>query len=382
MKSGKISFKLRHALFPAGYYGSNAIYQGYISLFYTQLGFTRMQLGMISAATAVSALMVQPLWGRLGDRSGSRRNLLALLCLLSAASLPLALLNGAFAFQMAAAMLFYAFFCALLPLGDAILLETDGAAFGAYRLCGGASFALMGALFGAARAGLGAGGVVWASGAALLLTALAARQLPTAPGRQQRKKACMRPLLQNRELVALLLFALPLQMTMGFFYTFYAPHFQSLRGGTDALLGLSYLISAACEAPYLLLSRRIYRRFGAQIPMAVAAALLGARWWLLSGAQHAGVALASQILHGGGFIVITVSMAYWIAEHVPEDLRTSGQGLLNMVTFGGARIAGNLLGGWWGQRLGLRSAFSAGALVCLAALVAFLPFLLRRRARA
>ena len=58
----------RWALFPVGYYGANAVYQGYISLYYTQLGFRSDRLGCISAATALAAIAAQPLWGTLGDR--------------------------------------------------------------------------------------------------------------------------------------------------------------------------------------------------------------------------------------------------------------------------------------------------------------------------
>ncbi len=378
MYTGKKRIHPRHVLFPIGYYGTNAVYQGFMSLYYTHLGFTSVQLGGINAATAVSALVVQPLWGLLGDRTSSRKRLLFVLCLLGAMSLPLALLHPGFGVQLISAMIFYAFFCALLPLGDAILLEADGSTFGAYRLCGGASFALSGALFGAMQAKLGPASVPWTGAALLLLTACASLGLPNSPGKQKNKKTGMGTLLKNRQLVIMLSFMLPVQMTMGFFYTFYAPHFRSLQGGTSSLLGLSYLISAACEAPYLLLSGRIYRRFGAKLPMVAAAMLLALRWWMLSLAQSAHLALLSQILHGGGFIVMTVSMAYWIAEHVPEELKTSGQGMLNMVTFGAARIAGNLLGGWLGQRLGLSGTFLAGALVCLLSAAAFLPCALRR----
>lgn len=373
MRRSKGRFVLPHALFPAGYYGANAVYQGYMSLFYTNLGFQSAQLGGINAATALAALVAQPLWGMMGDRARSRRALLGALCLLSAAALPLALLDGRFWYQLAAAMLFYAFFCALLPLGDAILLEASGGAFGAYRLAGGASFALSGALFGALLGRLGPEGAVWAAAGLLLLTALAARALPDAPGRQGRERISMAALLKNRMLMRMLLFLLPVQMTMGFFYTFYAPHFRELPGGTDALLGLGYFLSAVSEAPYLLLSGRVYRRFGAEKPMCAAALVLALRWLILGLAPSAGAALASQLLHGGGFIVMTVSMAYWISENVPEELRASGQGLLNMVSFGAARIAGNLLGGLLAQAAGRGGAFFAGAGVCAVALCAFAP---------
>ena len=341
-----------------------------MSLYYTGLGFGSAQLGAVSAATAMAAMVAQPAWGMLGDRAKSRRRLLCGLCLAAAGTLPLALLRPGFAAQVLAAMLFYAFFCALLPLGDAILLETSGGAFGAYRLAGGASFALSGAAFGAALPRVGPAGAVWAAAGLLALAAVTALLLPDSPGRQRRGRATMARLLRDRELVRLLLFLLPVQATMGFFYTFYAPHFQAL-GGSEAMLGLGYLLASASEAPYLLLSGRIYRRFGAARPMCVAAGALAARWLMLGFAPSAGVALASQLLHGGGFIVMSVSMAYWIAEHVAPELRASGQGLLNMVTFGASRLLGNLLGGLLAQAAGRSGAFLAGAGICLLAVGAF-----------
>lgn len=379
MGSKSKGFRLRRALFPAGYYGSNAVYQGYISLYYTHLGFHSAQLGMISAATAAAALIAQPVWGRLGDRTRSRRRLLCILCLLSAASLPLALPGRSFAAQILAAMAFYAFFCALLPLGDAILLQTRDGAFGAYRLAGGASFAIAGAAFGAARGWLGPGGAIWISAGLILLTALAALALPDSPGEQRGGRGSMIALLRDRTLLRMLAFVLPLQMTMGYFHTFHAPHFKSLAGGSDALLGLGYLISAVSEAPYLLLSGRIYRRFGAEKPMCIAALILALRWAVLGGAESAIAALLSQILHGGGFIVITVSMAHWIADHVPEEMKASGQALLNMVSFGAARVTGNLLGGMLAKLLGQGRAFFGASALCALALAAFLPGVLRRR---
>ena len=373
------AFHLRSALFPMLYYAANSVHQGYMSLFYTRLGFSGVQLGTVNAATAAAAMAAQPVWGMLGDRAKRQKLLLAMLALFSALTLPLALAGDALAVQLGAAVLFYAFFCALLPLGDAILLQAERDRFGAYRLAGGASFALAGALFGAVRGRAGADGEIWATAALIVLAGASALLLPGTSGRQERKKVSVFALLKDKRLARMLLFLMPLQATMGCFYTFYAPHFKSLEGGSDALLGLGYLLSAASEAPYLLLSGRIYRRFGAQKPMCIAAGVLAARWLLLGTAQSATAALISQALHGGGFIVITVSMAYWISENVPRELRTSGQMLLNMLSFGAARLLGNLGGGLLAGTLGMAGVFIAGAGVCIAGLIIFAPGLLRNR---
>ena len=373
--------KWRWALFPIGYYGANAVYQGYISLYYTQLGFRSDRLGCISAATALAAIAAQPLWGTLGDRTKKRTRLLSLLCVAAALALLPALLGQGFVLQILTATLFYAFFCALLPLGDAILLEGlgDDGGFGPYRLAGGLSFAVSGAIYGALS--LPAGGAVWCTSMLLVAAALAAHLLPDSPG-QQRARVPFAQLLRNKELLILILFLLPVQSTMGYFYTFYAPHFKALPGGTDALLGLSYLISAASEVPYLLLCDRIYRRFGAAKPMCVAAGVMALRWLLLGSAQSAVAALLTQLLHGGGFIVLSVSMAKYIADRVAPELRTSGQMLLNMVSFGAARVIGNLGGGLLAERIGRDAAFLLGAGVCAAALVAFTLWRLHGRASA
>lgn len=113
--------------------------------------------------------------------------------------------------------------------------------------------------------------------------------------------------------------------------------------------------------------------------MLAAALVLAIRWLLLGFTQHPWAALLSQLLHGGGFIVITVSMAYWISDHVPEDMRAAGQALLNMVTFGAARISGNLLGGLLAGAAGTGAGFAACGALCLAAAGGFFLYTRRRK---
>ena len=362
-------FRLKRALFPSLYYGANAVYQGYMSLYYTGLGFHGGQLGLISAAAALSTLAAQPLWGWLADRAKRQRRLLALLCAASAALLLPPLMDRGFIWQLICAAGFYACFCALLPLGDAILLE-DGGGFGGYRLAGGLSFALAGALFGLLRSRLGNGGILWTAAGMLALAALSAGLLPETAGCARR--GTVLGLLKDRELTLMLLFVLPLQMTMACFHTFHAPHFKQL-GGADWALGLGYLLAAVSEAPYLLLSGRIYRRFGAAKPMCAAAGAMALRWAVLGFTKSKWVALLAQLLHGSGFIVITVSMAYWISDHAPPEQRAGGQALLNMFTFGLARVLGNLLAGWLARSMGEGAAFLASAGLCALALICFAP---------
>ena len=53
-------FPVRFALFLMAYYMTNAVFQGYTSLYYTSIGFTSGQIGAIFAAIALVSVFTQP----------------------------------------------------------------------------------------------------------------------------------------------------------------------------------------------------------------------------------------------------------------------------------------------------------------------------------
>ena len=368
----KNGFHARHAVFPVFHNAANAIYQGYMSLYWTHLGFSEQMIGQIGAISAAAAILAQPIWGRLGDRMRHQNRLLAILSASAAAALLPALFGRGFLPQAACAAAFFALFSALLPLGDAILLESGGG-FGTYRLAGGIAFALAGLAFGVIF--LPNNAVVAVIAALAFFSAIGALLLPDTRGRN--RGAGMLSLLKNRNLTRLLLFLLPVQATMACYYTVYAPRFEAI-GGSRFALGLGYLIASASEAPYLLLSEKIYRRFGAAKPMCVAAGILAVRWWIVGFARTPVPMLLAQALHGGGLTVLSVSMARWIADNVPNELRAAGQTLLNMAAFGASRLIGSFGAGLLADAFGSGAAFRVCAGVCAISAVCFAGFAFRR----
>lgn len=79
--------------------------------------------------------------------------------------------------------------------------------------------------------------------AGLMALALAASLLLRGRSRSRAKARPLR-LLADPRVRRMLLFALPSQITMGYFYTFYPTHFMEVPGATATLLGWSNLISA------------------------------------------------------------------------------------------------------------------------------------------
>ena len=375
------------AFFLIAYYVTNCMYQSYTSLYYGSVALTSGQIGLINAAVALVSIAAQPLWGTVGDRSRSRRRLIAILAAISAAVAFSFTRFRSFAPLIALACLFSCFYTSLQPMGDSILLpELDrrGLPFGPFRLAGGLAFGLSGLVFGQVLNAPGRERNIPIYTALLCLaTALSAFSLPRGAGGQAAGGRRMRfsALFEHRELMGLLLFMAPIQVTMGYFYTFFSPHFLTLEGATSGLLGLSYFISASSEIPFLLMSDKLFDRYGAGRLMAVSAGTLIARWLIVGASHNLYLVMASQILHGWGFIVMTVCMAKYISRSVPEELQSSGQMLLAIVSFGIARALGNLGGGLLADRMGRQDVFFLCAGICAVTLAVRFA-LTRRRAAA
>ena len=365
------------ALFLMAYYITNCMYQSYMSLYYTGIHFTSAQIGAINAGVALASTAFQPVWGTVGDRTKNRALLLAALSVASAASVFAFKWFRGFVPLLLLACLFSCFYTSLQPMGDSIILHElnrRNQPFGPIRLAGGLSFALSGVVFGKVLDAPGRELLVPVYTAALcLVTALSTVTLPKTEGGQSKgKKMRFSELFKHKELMGLLAFMAPVQITMGYFYTFFSPHFMSLEGGDSARLGLCYFISACSEVPFLLMSDRLLDKYGAGRLMRLSAVTLAVRWLMLGLSDSVWVVMLSQVLHGWGFIVMTVCMAKYISREVPEELQASGQMLLAIVSFGISRAVGNLAGGLLAGWMGRGNVFLVCSALCVVTLIVHL----------
>ena len=114
---------------------------------------------------------------------------------------------------------------------------------------------------------------------------------------------------------------------------------------------------------------RLFEKLGAGKLMSICALALTIRWILLASFPNIYVAAGSQILHGWGFIVMTVSMSKYMSAAVPDELKASGQMMLALVGFGIARVFGILGGGLLSEAMGgVQNGFAVMACISGAAL--------------
>ncbi len=372
----------KYAAFIAAFYSANAIYQGFISKYYEQAGQAGVRMMALMAAAPAVALFSQPAWGRIGDRLKLRNTGLSVMLLMSSLLLVLLCVSSGFVWLFSLSCLLAVFFTAIQPMSDSIVLESldlDRLPFGPLRLLGSIVFAVANLsvawmIEGRLQA------IPFVIAGFLLLSYPASRLLPRVPGHQHgRQRVPLRHVLQVPYMKPLMALVIALQLALGYFYSYFTLYFTGLPGGTTSLAGLAYFISATSETFFLLYSDRLFRRFGAGRLMVVSALLLTLRFALLGFSTSVTVALLSQLLHGGCFIVITFSMARYISLSVPNELKASGQMVLSLAGYGMARVFGILCGGFISSLTGgLAGGFLAMAALCLVSLCLAGPYFLRK----
>ena len=99
-------FPWRFGLFLATYYLANAVYQGYAAKYFEAVGMTHTQLTILLAMAPIISVVMQPVWGMLGDRSKSRNAVLRVLIIAAAGIVLTYRISNAFWWLMISSLLF------------------------------------------------------------------------------------------------------------------------------------------------------------------------------------------------------------------------------------------------------------------------------------
>ncbi len=363
------------ALADAFVYMCPAVYTTFLSAFYTRQGLTGTQTGILFGISPLMYILIQPLWARLADRSGRRREVLQIICVGSAAALLCFYLGSGFAAYLPAALLLSGFVTAMAPISDSIILiqaARHDLPFAKIRLAGTLGYIaivlLCGRLFTAHPE--------WMFGCAsamFLMYACAACLLPVDAGDAQRQRAGRRRQSGLRayirgEFLFLLLFAFCGYVGLSFCTTYSGAYLTRL-GFDQMTVAIASVISAVSEVPVLLvLSRRMERM--KPLRMMAFACLMTALRTLLTGSGVLVLMLLAQLLQSVSYMLMYYCGAVFISRRLPEELQSSGQSLLVLVQSGCGSLVGSVAGGRLVDAAGMQNGFFAYGALTLAGVAA------------
>lgn len=357
------------------FYMGNAVYGTYLPVYFQSIGATPTQIGTLLSMGPLVAVLAQPLWGSVGDRAKTKNSVLAALIIGSGAVILFFPLSTWFVYLLCMVCLFTFFQTSISAISDAITLEElekhKKWSFGPIRLGGTIGFAIMSLAFGfIAKQDIRYLFPVYAC--IMLIALLLLTRFPSISGYQSAgNKMQIWVLFKNRKLMTYMGISVVLQMTLGYYYTFFPVYFRQM-GGDSVLLGWSMVISSLSEIPFLLFAQRILRRIRIPHILLISGVAAALRWFSFYFTDNPLWVLPAQVLHGLIFIVLSVTLAMYINQEVPKELKASGQTFHGLLSIGVSRIIGSFAGGFAIEAFGMRNVFLYNAWIAVACCVVIL----------
>lgn len=349
------------------------IYSTFIPVYLDGIGFSKSIIGVLLAIGTLISIITQPVWGIACDRSSNMNALLMAMFLGSAISMILYPLSTGFVFIVIMTSAYAAFQSSIIPVSDAMVLEymeNKRWKYGPVRIAGSMGYAVMSILAGImARQNIN---VIFPLYFCISMIAfISAFRLPKIRGHQSKgRKTSVLGVFKSRRLVILLAFHFVIQITFGFYYSFFPIHYVQL-GADSGILGMSFLIASLSELPFLFFADRIIKRFGINKVLISSALIISIRWMLTGIVTDINMMLLVSAAHGWSFIVFAYCMATFINKNVPKELKASGQAINALLCIGLARMIGSSIGGVISDVTGFSQVFRLNSLICFIAALTF-----------
>lgn len=350
------------------YFGVFAIYLPYFNLYCYHLGFSGMQIGVLSALRSVALVAFALLWGALADRFQCRRGIFILCSLAATAVWSGYLATERFGPMLAITVAHALFFAPLISFLEAFSMEVLGTRkqrYGSLRVWGSIGFIIVVLAIGRLLENRPVNLIVALVLAGSALQAVFALALPKpiakpAPHRWQGVEA-----MRQLRLWLFLGGAFLMLVSHGAYYGFFSIHLE-VAGFSKSFIGMAWALASTAEIGVMIRSERLFRRYSLPRVLVFSMAVAVLRWLLVWVAVSPAAILATQVLHAVTYGTFHMASILFVDRLMPEAAKTSGQALNNAVTYGLGNMAGFFLNGYLFEIMGTRPLFLVSAGIALA----------------
>lgn len=343
----------------------------FFPLYFSAKGYTKLQIGAIYSIGPFIGIFANLFWGLVSDRLQTVRNVLIVMLAGQLATTVIIAQLDAVVWLYVAMTAFNFFHTPINGLTDSLTLLTirsTGKSYASFRVWGSLGFAFSAIVFGALLRRVGVEytilftlGTITAS----LCLAFALKDR-AGSGAVVRFSGFFGILRQPK----LLLF-LALIFTMSFAHRvndgFLALTLKEM-GATDTVIGWCWTASALSEIPMFFLLSKHGHRFKELPLLTVASLFYSIRFFLVSIVDRPEWIIPLQMMHSVTFGIFLVTALRYIQQLIPDQYRSTGQAIYNIVWSCFAGLASGMIGGMlfdgWGAPVMYRVASGAALLAC------------------
>ncbi|MGD2096716.1 MAG: MFS transporter [Desulfobacterales bacterium] len=366
------------------YFGVLGMYLPFFNLYCYHLGFSGLNIGILSAVRSVAMVAFPLIWGALADRLGARRPIYILCSFCSALIWMQYLFTVDFGPMLAITILYGTFYAPIISFLEAFTMDMLGKekkSYGQLRVWGSISFIAVVLVLGKIIDLYSIEIIVVLILAGSLMFALMSTQIPVVqPLKRKRVSREAKRLLDSRVLVFLFCAFLML-VSHGAYYGFFSIHLENLGYGST-FIGLTWALASTAEILVMIRSDQIFRRFSLESVLIFSFMVAALRWFVLFRAQSAAVILVSQVLHAITYGTFHIASILYIDRLAPDKAKTLGQAVNNAVSYGLGLMVGFFFNGYLYEISGSFTLFMTSSLIALAGGLFFGGFYVVDRRRA
>ncbi|MBF0173837.1 MAG: MFS transporter [Magnetococcales bacterium] len=355
------------------YFATLGIWMPYWPLYMSHVGHGPAAIGVVTSLSMAIKLLGPPVWGRLADRSDSRRNIIVATSLGGLLSSGLFLLDSRFFLLATAVALLHFFHVGSIALVETTAMETVTRHhwdYGRIRLWGSGGFILLALGLGPLTDRWGLWLVPLALSFFLLLQTLIATRLPDSEQHHHHHSPCAPPRLFHPESVFWFnLMGLLMQLSHGAYYGFMSLHLEQ-HGFSKTAIGILWSLGVLAEIAILAASNFILHRFGVSRVLIGSLLLAAVRWSIYSQTLDWPLLILGQLLHAFTFGTFHIAAIRRVFETSHPRYRATAQSWFSSISYGAGLGLGLLLSGWLFDRIGAQSLFALMAGVALGGMIA------------
>ncbi|MFT3892972.1 MAG: major facilitator superfamily domain-containing protein 6 [Anaerolineales bacterium] len=353
------------------FYAAMAFFMPFIVLFYQQLHFTGVQIGLLTGVPPLVSLIAGPLLSGVAD-SKRRHNLIMGVGLLSAAVTAFLLPNlTSFLTIFILVIVFNIFFAPVGALSDSAtmaMLGDERSMYGRVRLGGTIGWGVFAQIAGALMYAYGLNVLFYVYAGITVVNLVISQKLIF--GKHEEHEAApggVRTFLTNRRWIFFLLTAFFGGLGSISVASYLSPYLAEL-GANGKQIGFALTIAAFTEFPIFFFGNRLVKRFTPKGLFLIGLILIGIRSLSFGIVNSVPLAIVVQAIGGMTFPIMWSAGVAYADENAPAGLKSTAQALFGAASFGVGSTVGGLICGVMLESIGGRGMFLVLGIIILVGL--------------
>lgn len=349
------------------YFGVMGIFLPYFNLYCFHIGFSGLQIGVLSALRTMAIILFPLFLGAIADRFQIRKPIYILCNFISTAIWAFFMFTADF-WPMLVITIFYSIFYApIISFLEAFTIDVLGKekkSYGSLRVWGSIAFITVVIILGKVIDLYSIKIIIILIFAGSLAQAFISTKIPDTVAFKKRSYTSSAKVLLKRRIVVFLFCAFLMLASHGAYYNFFSIHLANMGYGST-FIGITWALASFAEIIVMIKSDIIFKRYSMKNVIMFSFIVAILRWLILFFATSPVVILLSQTLHAITYGSFHVASILYIDSLTPDDAKTLGQAANNAVTYGLGLTVGFLISGCLYESMGSFALFFISAVIAL-----------------